>query len=295
MGGKTLEEANQTIGTKLCIWYNLTLAGRTAMEQQHLGNFLELRSGNAPLSRHALTLARSLITNPSTSNSTISTLYQTLTHPLSSNPIPNPNCISLHHILSLLSDLSLYHPHLRRLIFSTLRTFSLLPTNSPRLVVESLSILISISELDLELVELVEELSESVFLSGCFGGCVSVRRWLLMNAKRILVRPAVLVTVFLGFSKDPYPEIRKVALDGLSCCVGIEDRGMMEGCYLRGVEMLSDMEDCVRCSAVRVVSCLSVGLIFYWLIVYCIVWITGSFTVFSDRVRKKWMANLHLI
>lgn len=101
---------------------------------------------------------------------------------------------------------------------------------------------------------MVEELSESVFLSVCFGGCISVRRWLLLNAKRIFVRPAVLVTVFLGFSKDPYPEIRKVALDGLSWCVGIEDRGLIEGCFFRGVEMLSDMEDCVRCSAVRVVS-----------------------------------------
>lgn len=92
-----------------------------------------------------------------------------------------------------------------------------------------------------------------MFLSVCFGGCVSVRRWLLLNAKRIFVRPSVLVTVFLGFSKDSYPEIRKAALDGLSCCVEIRDRGMMEACYLVGVEMLSDTEDYVRCSAVRVV------------------------------------------
>ncbi|KAK1400351.1 Integrator complex subunit [Heracleum sosnowskyi] len=217
------------------------------MEQQLLRNFLELTGSNTPPSKHALTLARSLITNPSTSNSTISTIYQTLTLSLSQNP----HSISLHHILALLSDLSLHRPHLRRLIFSSLRSFSLLPNNSPRSVVESLSILVSIAEQD---PELVEELSDSVFLSLCFGGCVSVTRWLLLNAKRLLIRPAVLVTVLLGFSKDPYPEIRKVALDGLSSCVGIEDREMMEACYLCGVEMLSDMEDYVRCSAVRVVS-----------------------------------------
>ncbi|WOH08074.1 hypothetical protein DCAR_0727511 [Daucus carota subsp. sativus] len=216
------------------------------MEQQLLRSFLELSATDEPPSRHTLTLARSLITNPSTSDSTISTILQALTHSLSLNPNP--------HTISLLSDISLRHPHLRRLIFSSLRTFSLLPHNSPRLVVESLSILVSIAEQDSELLQLVEELSESVFLSVCFGGCVSARRWLLANAKRILVRPAVLVTVFLGFSKDPYPEIRRVALDGLSCCVGIQDRGVMEGCFLRGVEMLSDTEDSVRCSAVRVIS-----------------------------------------
>ncbi|XP_074370556.1 protein SIEL [Apium graveolens] len=221
------------------------------MEQQVLRSFLQNAANSTP-SKHALTLATSLITNPSTSISTISTIYETLTLSLS----PNLNSISLHHILSLLSHLSLHRPHLRRLIFSSLRSFSLLPHNSPRSVVESLSILVSIAEQDSELVQSVKEVSESVFLSVCFGcDCISVRRWLLLNATRLLVRPAVLVSVFFGFCKDPYPEIRKAALDGLSnCCVGIEDRGIMEGCYFRGVEMLSDMHDSVRCSAVRVVS-----------------------------------------
>lgn len=50
--------------------------------------------------------------------------------------------------------------------------------------------------------------------------------------------------------------MRKEALDGL---VGlsengvIEDRDMIEGCYFRAVELLNDMEDCVRLAAVRTV------------------------------------------
>ncbi|CAH1418711.1 unnamed protein product [Lactuca virosa] len=37
-------------------------------------------------------------------------------------------------------------------------------------------------------------------------------------------------------------------------CIVVEDRGMIEGCYLRAVELLFDTEECVRCSAVHMVS-----------------------------------------
>lgn len=62
--------------------------------------------------------------------------------------------------------------------------------------------------------------------------------------------------MLLGFTKDPYPYVRKAALDGLIglCnCIVVEDCGMVEGCYLRGVEMLGDSYECVRCSAVEMV------------------------------------------
>lgn len=66
----------------------------------------------------------------------------------------------------------------------------------------------------------------------------------------------MLLTVFLVFTRDPYPDIRRVALEGLSnCVVSSEDcGGMMEGCFTAAVELLFDMEHSVRRSAVRAVS-----------------------------------------
>lgn len=101
-------------------------------------------------------------------------------------------------------------------------------------------------------------MTEGLFLSLCFGSCVSVRQRLLLDAEKFDVRPSVLLTVLLGFTKDPYPYVRKASLDGLiGLCKSIavvEDRGMVEGCYLRGVALLRDTEECVRCSAVHMVS-----------------------------------------
>lgn len=70
------------------------------------------------------------------------------------------------------------------------------------------------------------------------------------------IRPSVLLTVLLGFTKDPYPYIRNVALNGLAdfCkCIVVEDESLIKGCCFRAVELLSDSEDSVRCSAVRAV------------------------------------------
>lgn len=71
------------------------------------------------------------------------------------------------------------------------------------------------------------------------------------------IRPSVLLTVLLGFTKDPYPYIRNVALNGLAdfCkCIVVEDESLIKGCCFRAVELLSDSEDSVRCSAVRAFS-----------------------------------------
>lgn len=66
----------------------------------------------------------------------------------------------------------------------------------------------------------------------------------------------MLLAVFLGFTKDPFPYIREAALNGLVICndsVVVEDRSLVECCYFRAVELLFDAEDSVRRSAVRTV------------------------------------------
>lgn len=64
--------------------------------------------------------------------------------------------------------------------------------------------------------------------------------------------------------------MRKIALDGLvrlSKPGVIEDPGMIQGCYCRAVELLCDMEDCVRSAAVRAVRYLSLKCIFLFFVI----------------------------
>ncbi|XAR68759.1 hypothetical protein NMG60_11000117 [Bertholletia excelsa] len=203
---------------------------------------------------HGLSLARSLIVNPSTSEVTISSLFETLSRSLR----PDGDPVSIVHTLSLLSDLAAQRPHLSRSVFHAIRSFSLLSNHiSTRVLAAALSALASIADSDQSLISELDEFSESLFLTLCFRPNVPVRRWLLLNAEKLRVRPHLLLTIFLGFTKDPYPYVRKVALNGLvSLCksIVVEDPSLMESCYCRAVELLSDMEDCVRSAAVRVVS-----------------------------------------
>lgn len=95
-------------------------------------------------------------------------------------------------------------------------------------------------------------------MSLCFGPSVTSRLWLLRNAGRFGVQSHMLFTVFFGFTKDPYPYVREAALNGLTglCRAGVvfDDLGAIEGCFFRAVELLQDMEDCVRHAAVPAVS-----------------------------------------
>jgi len=79
------------------------------------------------------------------------------------------------------------------------------------------------------------------------------------------MRPNLLLTVLLGFTKDPYPCVRQTALNGLVCVcesgVEVDDCGIIEGCYFRAVGLLQDREDYVRVAAVRSVSWLPS---FFW-------------------------------
>lgn len=205
-----------------------------------------------PLSLQALASIRSLIINPYTSNSTIATILQILTRSLELNTDP----LARRHILKLLTDLASSRTHLSPLIVDSVRS-NCLPT------AESLSALVSISERDRSL---RNEIDDRSFVSLCFGSLVSVRLWLLRNAERFGVGPHVLLTVFLGFTKDPYPYVRKAALDGLAgLCKydAFEDRGVIEGCYCRAVELLQDAEDCVRAAAVCVVRSGSLNYLYF--------------------------------
>ncbi|XP_057512953.1 LOW QUALITY PROTEIN: protein SIEL [Actinidia eriantha] len=225
------------------------------MEQQLLTKCEQhLNEAATAVPVQALSLARSLITNPSTSESTISSLFETLTRSL--HPHRDPS--SLHRTLSLLSDLAALRPHLSHPIFHSVRSFSLLRDHSCiHTVTASLSVLLSIAESDEALISSLGEFSEGLFLAQCFLPSVADRCWLLSNAERFRIRPHVLVTVLLGFMKDPFPNVRRAALDGLvglSKSVVVEDRDLVESCYCRAVELLTDMEDCVRSAAVRVVT-----------------------------------------
>nr|GMC81815.1 protein SIEL [Ipomoea batatas] len=218
------------------------------MEEQLLTEFenAAINSRDSPPPFQALSIVLSLVSNPSTTDSSLSIILKTLTLSLQ-----NPNHRDSHHrpILSILHLLSLRHPRLRQDVITAIHSFSLLPSASTRSLADALSILLSLSATDVN--------NESAFLSLVFRPRISIRYWLLRNVSRFVIRPSVLFTVLFGFTKDPYPNIRSAALDGLSglCkCILIEDQNLIRGCYFRAVELLFDTEDTVRCSAVRAVS-----------------------------------------
>ncbi|KAJ0089195.1 hypothetical protein Patl1_31443 [Pistacia atlantica] len=215
------------------------------MEQEILHKCEQTLSLSKPLSLQTLASVRSLIINPNTSNSTLSSILETLTCSLQRSL---PDSITRHHTLKLLTDLSFQQPHLSPLIFDSLRS------DDSLLSADSHAALSSISNHN---PNLALHIDDHFFVSLCFAPCVSVRLWLLINAERFGVRSHLLFTVFLGFTKDPYPYLRRAALDGLLglCKSGVlEDLDVIKACYCRAVELLRDMEDCVRLAAVRVVS-----------------------------------------
>ncbi|KAL8259241.1 hypothetical protein R6Q59_027194 [Mikania micrantha] len=219
------------------------------MEQELFSNFEQTLKNQTKTSLKPFSIARSLIINPSTTDQTISSVIQTL----SQNPQLHSN-----HVITLLSEISLVRPHFSATVTGVLRSISFNhPDVPPRAAALALSTLVSLPPAsDSDLIPAYSEMTEGLFLSLCFGSSVPVRHRLLLDAERFDVRPSILLTVFLGFTKDPYPYVRKAALDGLiGLCnrVVFKDGGMIKGCYLRGVELLSDTEDCVRCSAVRMV------------------------------------------
>ncbi|PRQ42801.1 hypothetical protein RchiOBHm_Chr3g0461601 [Rosa chinensis] len=206
-------------------------------------------SPTEPLSTETLASLRSLIINPSTPSPAISSILETLTRSLQLSRDPL-------RTLKLLSDLAARHPHLSALVFHSVRSDSLLSTESTRVAAESLDVLASIAERNRELAPAVEEIDDRLFASICFSPSPAIRPWLLRNAERFGVKPYLLSSLFLGFTKDPYPNVRKAALDGLvglSKSGVIDDGDMIRGCYFRAGELLNDMEDGVRSAAIQAV------------------------------------------
>lgn len=235
-------------------------------------------SPNEPLSTETLASLRSLIINPSTPAPAISSIFETLTRSLQLSRDP----LVIHHTLKLLSDLASRHTHLSDLVFDSVRSNSLLSTESTRVAAESLDVLASIAESNQTLAPAVEEIDDRLFASLCFSPSAATRPWLLRNAERFGVQPYLLSSLFLGFTKDPYPYVRKAALDGLfglSKTGVIEDGDMIRGCYFRAVELLNDMEDCVRSSAIQAVS--FVKLLIRYL--YAYFYVLTSFIHFTDE------------
>lgn len=202
-----------------------------------------------PLTPQTLLSVRSLIVNPSTSDSTISAIFETLIRSLQFSHDER--------VLKLCSDLAIHRTGFSHIIFNSIRAHSLLSTDSAHIAAEALSILASIAEHDRTLVSAMDELDDNFFVSLCFRPSVSVRSRLLSSAERFHIRPYLLLTVMLGFTKDPYPYVRRFALDGLvklRKIIVCDDRDMIQGCYGRAAELLGDMEDCVRSAAVCAVS-----------------------------------------
>lgn len=218
---------------------------QSAMELHIINSIQQSLDNNQPLSFQALASLRSLIINPATPDSTLSSVLDALSRSLQLNRDP----VFLHHALKLLSDLASHRPHLSPFALDLLRSDSLFSSASPRLVGESLSVLLSLASIG-------NDIDAARFVSLCLGPSVSVRQCLLRNAEKLVFRESVLLAVFLGFTRDPYPYVRKEALDGLVklCKNGdFDDRDVIEGCYCRAVELLRDAENYVRSAAVRAV------------------------------------------
>ncbi|KAL4587171.1 hypothetical protein LXL04_000038 [Taraxacum kok-saghyz] len=203
------------------------------MEQNLLSTFEENFKNPTKISLKPLSIARTLIVNPSTSDETISSILQNL--------MVNPPELYHLHVITLLCEISILRSHFSPRITTILHSHSHSHSLSPNIIA---------------LCTCVSEMTEGLFLSLCFGSCVSVRQKLLSDVEMFDVRPSLLLTVLTGFAKDPYPYVRKAALDGLiGLCkyIVVEDPGMIQGCYLRAVELLFDTEESVRCSAVQMV------------------------------------------
>ncbi|KAI3472839.1 hypothetical protein Pfo_029968 [Paulownia fortunei] len=216
------------------------------MEHRLLSDVDRTLDQNPNLSSKSTDAVISLITNPLTSDPTLTSLLETLILHLQ-----NPNS-NYHRILSLLSALSHHHPRLRHRIAAAAHAFIILPSTPTPSLPHALPLLDPAHSTPLD-----PFFDESLFLSLCFWECVKTRRWILKNVSKFRVRPSVLLTVLLGLTKDPYPYIREAALDGLvmlSNGIVVEDQSLVEGCYFRAVELLFDAENSVRCSAVRAVS-----------------------------------------
>ncbi|KAI3865321.1 hypothetical protein MKX03_037299 [Papaver bracteatum] len=211
------------------------------------------------LSIQSLSSIRSLIINPSTSKHIMSVVFKTLTqylHQQQEQTLENQNQNQSHY-LKLLCDIATHHRDFTRIVFDTVRSFAFSSSVNSQFKVESLSVLLTIVEHDGNLVSYVAEFDVNVIIQLCFDSSVSVRYWVLKNLFRFGIRDEILIRVLLGFVNDPYPYVRRIALDGLvrlsKSVVGFKNGGLIAEGYDQAVDLFVDRNDCVRAAAIRVV------------------------------------------
>ncbi|KAI3989388.1 hypothetical protein MKX01_016588 [Papaver californicum] len=211
----------------------------------------------------SLSSIRSLIINPSTSKNIISAVFETLAQCLHQLPQQEQTLENQFqyqnqtHYLKLLCDITTNHRDFTRIVFDTVRSFAFSSSVNSQFKVESLSVLLTIAEHDGNLVSSIIEYDENVIIELCFDSSVSVRYWILKNVFRFGIRDEILVGVLLGFINDPYPYVRRIALDGLvrlsKSVVEFKNGGLTAEGYDRAVDLFVDRNDCVRAAAIRVV------------------------------------------
>ncbi|KAJ4964181.1 hypothetical protein NE237_024120 [Protea cynaroides] len=201
----------------------------------------------------ALASARALIVNPSTSEETISHVLETLVRSLQ----VKCDLFLVLHIFKLLSDIALHRQHFLHTVTDIIRPYTVVEENASQLNAHVLSMLFRIAESDRSLLSTTLELREDLALSFCFSPSVTVRVWFLLNVDKFHIHPRLLVTLLLGFMKDPYPSVRRAALcvlASLSKFTDIEGHGLIAECYDCAVELFLDIYEFVRSAAVRAVS-----------------------------------------
>ncbi|PPS06623.1 hypothetical protein GOBAR_AA14017 [Gossypium barbadense] len=133
---------------------------QSAMELHVINSIQQSLDNNQPLSFQALASLRSLIINPATPDSTLSSVLDALTRSLQLNRDP----VFLHHAVKLLSDLASHRPHLSPFALDLLRSDSLFSSASPRLVVCEWGRLLVICSEDMN----KQDSSDAVFIQlGC--------------------------------------------------------------------------------------------------------------------------------
>ncbi|XP_077250685.1 ARM repeat superfamily protein isoform X2 [Tasmannia lanceolata] len=218
---------------------------------QNDGELTKISSNRPAHCFHAQT-AFFALKNPSPNDSTIHTLLNSLSLSLQNNS----DSLLLSQTLTLIQNLILLQKHLSPLILDTICFH--LPHwihTSPSLSLQALTLLVSISNSSWTL-------GDDLILSLLSTSNASVLSRLLnllaqFDSNSAMSRCDFMFRVFLGFTNDPYPYVRRAALEGLIAVINtttgfVEKK--MEGCYVRAIELLVDHDELVRLSAVRVIG-----------------------------------------
>ncbi|XP_072997991.1 protein SIEL isoform X2 [Typha latifolia] len=210
----------------------------------------------------ALSTARSLITNPSSAASTVSSAVETLIVSLSHF---SDDASFLRLAISLLAEAATIHRCFAVSVISAVRPFL---DGRDHLAADAVAALASIAgssaEEGFSLVESIfdENLVISLATSPIFAVRSRILGLLVYSIGRAKTSAILghksLLQVFLGIAIDLYPSVRRSALDGLvALCkeAGVDVNSLaVECCYDRAVEALKDEDELVRSAAVRLAS-----------------------------------------